>query len=92
MYREGGDGQRGNRDGAVMPACPRRRWFLCCVSLGVGVLAVRGVVGEVRTVRTRQKKKPTHLERGKQGKAHLRRYGIGDRGDVGRCDWLGTGR
>ena len=83
MYREGGDRQRGNGNGAVTLARPCRRRFLCHVSSGVGVLAMRGVVGEVRTVRTWQKKKPTHLERGKRGKAHLGRYGIGDRGDVG---------
>ena len=83
MYREGGDRQRGNGDRAVTLARPYRHQFLCRVSSGVGVLAMQGVVGEVRTVRTRQKKKPTHLERGKQGKAHLGRYGIGDRGDVG---------
>jgi len=37
--------------------------ILCCVSSRVGVLAVRGVVAEVRTVSTWQKRKsPTHLE------------------------------
>jgi len=33
------------------------------------VLAVQRVVAEVRTVKTQQKKGPTHLERGKRGKA-----------------------
>jgi len=46
------------------------------------VLAVRRVVAEVRTGKTQQKKGPTHLERGKRGKAtrravwHRRQGGI----------------
>jgi len=55
---EGGNGWHGSGDRAVMPAQPCHHRFLCCVSSGVGVLAVGGVVAEVRTGQDTAKKGP----------------------------------
>jgi len=58
MRREGGNGWRGSGDRAVTPARPCHHRFLCRVSSGVGVLAVGGVVAEVRTGQDTAKKGP----------------------------------
>ena len=42
------------------------------------------------------KRRPTHLDRGQQGRRHLGWYGNGHRhsceGDTGRCNWSGHGK
>jgi len=60
------------------------------VSSGVGVLAVGGVVAKVRTGQDTAKKRTTYFEGESNGRQHVGRYGIGDRGDAGRYDWSGT--
>ena len=55
---------------AVTPACPhRRRFCIAFLFLQVGVLAMRGGNRSQDGTGHSKKKKPTHLERGKRGKA-----------------------
>ena len=57
--------------------------ILHCISLGVGVLAVGGVVAKVRTGQDTAKKRSTYFEGKSDRRRHIRQYGIGDRGDAG---------
>jgi len=75
-------GQHGSRDGsdASLSSSPS---ILHHISLGVGVLAVGGVVAKVRTGQDTAKKRSTYFEGESDRRQHVGQYGIGDRGDAG---------
>ena len=89
MHGEGRDGRRGNGDGSNAGSSSSPSIFHR-ISSGVGVLAVGGVVAKVRTGQDTAKKRSTYFEGESDGRRHVRQYGIGDRGDAGRCNWSGT--
>jgi len=82
MHGEGTHRQPGSGDGSdtSLSSSPS---ILHRVSLGVGVLAVGGVVAKVRTGQDTAKKRSTYFEGESDGRQHVRQYGIGDRGDAG---------
>ena len=84
MHGEGTHRQQGSRDGSDAGSSLSLS-ILHCISLGVGVLAVGGVVAKVRTGQDTAKKRSTYFEGESNRRRHVRQYGIGDRGDVGQC-------